>query len=623
MKNNKGFTLVEMLVAVAVLLLVMAEVGSLMVNSQSLYKNGFYEVNLQESAQQVVQQLEDLLMNAVVKDGITIETKTGTVSSDVITIVTKERSLTDEGYYKGSSEMVNVTYKIGRRSDVLGDTSSLREGVDNLPYDDLILTKSSNGKSSGAVLIAEDVSSIKIVRNSAYGSYESEKMYNLNTADVVSLQVNMANKQYQYTATSEVFLRNRPGTGGPDLPPAGKGSGADVDLTVLRVHSTYNLKDYLPKGYDVFEWDPSSSTGADTYYTLGADGSIACNAAVNNAWDLEIGPYTILAEKESSGTAPLKISVHTPTVNDGIRIPVYTWTGTTGTMINAIPVTGICTCEECTKDVVMDAQISLDFADKTHKIAKGENNYPNFDEDLALYHAGKSGFDIKLHVSEKDEDGDIHLAGESVPGDESEVKWNNEVFSRSRSGKLELTQASFSVASWKHRDGFDTEWRGYNLAAGKSNLEKNYMKGFDGGSDGENRCIYPTGTNGGNWFADFTLSSITVPNKANGFGLDTTRHADKGAAYWDTIADNDGCIRIHIWCYFDGVTHDYDHVLDCYGYYFPQKSGNTTQHENYLKKWLMVPIDDEDANPHKHVSAAEVGINGDKFDPYEYYDALD
>ncbi len=611
MKNNKGFTLVEMLVAVAVLLLVMAEVGALMVNSQTMYRNGYYEVNLQESAQQVTQQLQDLLMNANVKDGVTTETKySGSVSSDVITIQTTERQIDGTGHYNGVEE--NVTYQIGRRADIMG--TDMQDGKFG-PYDDLILTK--NG--SGAILIAEDVQSIYVTKNKnrsgGLGAVNPDDMYNLKTADVITLELNMANKQYRYAATSEVFLRNRPGTGGPDLPPSGDGTGADVDMTILRVHE-YDLKKFVPKGYDRFVWD-STAVGADSKYDLDVTGEIRCKSDVNNAWNMEVGPFVILASVESSGGTPLKISVHTPSVNDGSRVAIYTWTDTTGTMLNAIPVSGICTCPSCCTEVVMDAQITLNLM-KTHKDPYQKNTHQfNNEFDLALYHGGHEGFEIRLKEDENHSDGTVSKKGTGVPDDESTVAWDNEIFARARGNatlnddgpELKLHNSWFGVSYWRHIPGKPTEWHDYAPGTTQPALYVNYSKPFNNGNS-DNQFFFPTGSSGANWCADFKLKCIHVDNKANAFGLNTSQHADNASPYWNYIIDQDGYVRVHVWCKFKNgkVLQDNAHIYDCYGYFYPQKTGSVAQHEK-LTNLITGPIDPDDANP----PDANVA--------YEYYDA--
>ena len=83
MKNNKGFTLVELLVTIAILSLVMVEIFSMMQNSSKLYMNGTYEVALQTEAQQIIQQMENLLIDANSSVSANYD---ASVSSDIIVV---------------------------------------------------------------------------------------------------------------------------------------------------------------------------------------------------------------------------------------------------------------------------------------------------------------------------------------------------------------------------------------------------------------------------------------------------------------------------------------------------------------------------------------------------------
>ncbi|MCR4642982.1 MAG: hypothetical protein K5697_13275, partial [Lachnospiraceae bacterium] len=80
--------------------------------------------------------------------------------------------------------------------------------------------------------------------------------------------------------------------------------------------------------------------------------------------------------------------------------------------------------------------------------------------------------------------------------------------------------------------------------------------------------------------------------------------------YWNYIIDQDGYVRVHVWCKFKNgkVLQDNAHIYDCYGYFYPQKTGSVAQHEK-LTNLITGPIDPDDANP----PDANVA--------YEYYDA--
>ena len=64
MKNNKGYTLVELLVSMVVLMMVLTEVYIVMNNGSNVYNKGSYDVSLQTKAQQALMHLEDILIDA-------------------------------------------------------------------------------------------------------------------------------------------------------------------------------------------------------------------------------------------------------------------------------------------------------------------------------------------------------------------------------------------------------------------------------------------------------------------------------------------------------------------------------------------------------------------------------
>ncbi len=71
MKNNKGYTLVELIVSIAIFSVVSVAIFSIMSSSLSAYKRSMFEVDVQENAQIVGNQLEELLCDAKELKGIT------------------------------------------------------------------------------------------------------------------------------------------------------------------------------------------------------------------------------------------------------------------------------------------------------------------------------------------------------------------------------------------------------------------------------------------------------------------------------------------------------------------------------------------------------------------------
>ena len=63
MKEQKGFTLIEVLVSIAILSIVLAGVGALMVTGSRSFAKGSADADIQKEAQLVVNQVEDLIID--------------------------------------------------------------------------------------------------------------------------------------------------------------------------------------------------------------------------------------------------------------------------------------------------------------------------------------------------------------------------------------------------------------------------------------------------------------------------------------------------------------------------------------------------------------------------------
>ncbi|MBR5421328.1 MAG: prepilin-type N-terminal cleavage/methylation domain-containing protein [Lachnospiraceae bacterium] len=644
MRKNKGYTLVELVVAIAVLVLVLAEVGALMVNSQHLYKNGYYEVHVQESAQQAIQQVQDLLMNANVSvqnsGGITATSMLyeGTVSSDLITIKITERTVGGNGQYSGLNASP-TTYKIGLRCDPNLGGAPLQKNSDGQLYSDLMMKKDSGTP----VLIAEGVRSIRLASNQDRGETnvaDQGHIYNLTTADVITLTINMLNHEYSYTATGEVYLRNRPGTGGDPVPASTPGAGADVKLTVLRIHNCYNLKSYLPVGYDNFVLE----SGDVTAYSLTTDGQLKCETSTNKQWDTEYNA-TIKATSSLSTNAARTISIHTDKVNDGSRVPVSTWSNTTGWMSNALPVTGICTCPQCAKNLIVDAQITFpDYNSAGKTVSPKDDTINKATGKLRLFYGGENNVKFKVHKETK-----VTVNGTEYPfaeGDEvptgtktkpviSQAVWQDEIFARAKEGvEINITNAKF-IIEYRKKKASGTAVVSVNGLYDKTLIDKNYDTELTGGNTGGPRLklngdedsqvggalYYYPDKEGGQIFTKFKVGRIHVENKANAFSLDTNQHATNAFRYFPYVVDNGGYLRFHIWCSFDGLTWDgvvnsvnepYAYIYDCYGYYYPNGVGTNAQ---MMKLMDIVGVSDS-AIPKKDKMPDQTTEDPH---PYEYY----
>jgi prepilin-type N-terminal cleavage/methylation domain-containing protein len=93
-KNNKGFTLVELLVTVAVAAIVMGGAVGLIMTGYKQYHGQNTNINLQYEAQLAMNQLEDLILNAT--NGIAYE-KAADAASATLTLYSQGESEADDG----------------------------------------------------------------------------------------------------------------------------------------------------------------------------------------------------------------------------------------------------------------------------------------------------------------------------------------------------------------------------------------------------------------------------------------------------------------------------------------------------------------------------------------------
>lgn len=155
--NNKGYSLVELLLAIFILALVMAGVVSIMRATSVSYRNGNFEVNVQTEAQIVANQIEELLVDA--DTSVSYNSSTG-----VYTIVNQGVS----HQLKYDSSESTIQYQSGS-----GGWSLMAEYVDGFSID---------GISTNSSEVACD--------------------------NKVTVNVTMNNQGYKYTAVKDVYFRN-------------------------------------------------------------------------------------------------------------------------------------------------------------------------------------------------------------------------------------------------------------------------------------------------------------------------------------------------------------------------------------------------------------------------------
>lgn len=307
MRNNKGYTLVELLVTLAVFAIIMGEIGNLIMNSSKLYRNGTYEVELQTEAQQIVQQMEELLID--VSHSVSVDSS---LSYDLITI--SNNSMGTAG--GGDSTVYFFTLEKNDPGDAYGTlyfnktTSDVSGNVSHVP-------------------MAEYVQSVSL----DMAGYSH---------DVVTLNVSMNNGRYGYQASQDIYLRNAVGSGGN----SGSGGGTfDYDLDVLRFRE-YNLSQL----YDTddiqftFAWDSESEAAASVVYRWCNSSHTKLTTSMTTNGDTGVHQYyTLIATGNDPAHTVLKIRVGTKKVDfgtGGVGL-MNAYVGTSMPVISAVPVQGI------------------------------------------------------------------------------------------------------------------------------------------------------------------------------------------------------------------------------------------------------------------------------------------
>lgn len=191
MKNNKGYTLTELLLAIGIFAIVMVSIVALMNSTSVTYKNENFDIKVQEESQILVAQIEELL----------VDCKSVSVSGDKYTI-----------------QDINNVYS-------------------TLEYKNGAVVYSYNGKSEE--VLCENVSEFEIKGvNAAHDnkcSISATVAMKENPQDINSLE-------YTYSSSKDVIFRNDvesdPDRSGSFLtsgtPTPGGGSGSSLSLTVGR-----------------------------------------------------------------------------------------------------------------------------------------------------------------------------------------------------------------------------------------------------------------------------------------------------------------------------------------------------------------------------------------------------
>ena len=218
MRNNKGYTLTELLLAMVILVFVMLEVVNLMRNTSVFYNKSRNEIELQTEAQQLIQQFEELAIDC---DSSIVQT------GNVITVT-------------------NNSPRDSYRFELTGNEVYLTVGA------------------GAPQLMATDVKSMALDLTTTDFAHTSRVMFN----------VEMENGIYTYNASKDIYLRNDLGSAMVESTPTVEVIYTDA-LDVLRFKE-YDLDTEF--GAANYSWDPAHNGSA--LYSLSSD-KLSCSYVLN------------------------------------------------------------------------------------------------------------------------------------------------------------------------------------------------------------------------------------------------------------------------------------------------------------------------------------------------------
>lgn len=291
LNNNKGFTLVELLISLAIISILMGQIAYILGQTSYLYLKGTNEVSLQTESQHLIQQLEELLIDCT---GEVTVVSNNTISSDQIIIKSFEVE-------NGVSTNKFMTYDIELHRDPADDFGSVSMSV----IDD-------TGAHTDDIPMADYVQTI------------SFNMGKFSTNSVIQINVTMKNNYYTYVASKDVYCRNDIGISGNASKPSNT-SSYDYEINMLRYDKIY-LKNFLVDNEIVDNATIAAGctfTFVDTntdYDYNSTNKTLECSSTLNGSWSDKIGPY-ILTVEDSSGSHVCDIGVLTDPVAVGVGAP--------------------------------------------------------------------------------------------------------------------------------------------------------------------------------------------------------------------------------------------------------------------------------------------------------------
>ena len=210
LKNNKGVTLVELIISSAILLLIITAFLSMIASATKMFARGSRDLDVQEEAQSVTTQIENLLADANLYAG-QVGNEIYIVNEDLVHVITE----TSNGVYYSN-------YEFPATQD------PTTENVKTL------LAANNTAALKGPVHLSSALLSKRM-------NHLALNTDNLDSDNIVYLSMSYKNQDREVAVNESVYLRNEPGTGGGhghNVPPD---NDFDAELFVLR-YKNHNLK---------------------------------------------------------------------------------------------------------------------------------------------------------------------------------------------------------------------------------------------------------------------------------------------------------------------------------------------------------------------------------------------
>ena len=190
LKDNRGLTLVEMLISFAILSMMMVAVFAFMSNMTTQYQNSNNEVTVQNEVQTLMQQLENYIIDANL--GVELDISSGgydlyVMSSDGFCVIS----------YDGDDD-VRKLYYYDYTTVWASSTDVTKENCYTLAHSYHTDTSTTATKD----LLAEYVAVFKVKDDDLSQTINADSNY-------VALEITIEKLSRSYTATKNIYLRNQ------------------------------------------------------------------------------------------------------------------------------------------------------------------------------------------------------------------------------------------------------------------------------------------------------------------------------------------------------------------------------------------------------------------------------